>query len=201
MNRRIFHFAAFLLLAACGRNAPVGVVNRLPVEIIIEVQTRIPGGTWSDNRLEASIPPGESGAFPAPQGRIELLATDNLGRTFTHRGDLTSEGIVWEVTEGATATGGNPWTGQCPVTVINDLGSWTITRVLCSPSDSSEWGESWISQPLQPGQSATFNVATGTYDIRLEDNDGDTYTRWEIGVTDSGYFWNATLEDLDSSGG
>lgn len=195
--------AALLLLMSCGaQKAPIGVVNRLEVEIIIAVQTRVPGGEWSSNQLESSISPGVSQSFMALPGKIDVMATDNLGRTYIlSDATLTPEGLVWEVTPDTRAIADSPWAGDCAVTITNDLGAWSITRVLCSPSDASEWGDNWITSPLPASESVTINVEPGTYDIRVEDNDGDTYTRWSVEVTEQGFNWSPTLQDIDASGG
>ncbi len=195
--------AALLLLMSCGaQKAPIGVVNRLEVEIIIAVQTRLPGGEWSSNQLESSISPGVSQSFMAAPGNLEIMATDNLGRTYIlSDATLTPEGLVWEVTPDTRAIADSPWAGDCAVTITNDLGAWSITRVLCSPSDASEWGDNWITSPIPASESVTINVEPGTYDIRVEDNDGDTYTRWSVVITEAGYSWSPTLEDIDASGG
>lgn len=195
--------AALLLLSGCGtRKAPVGVVNRLEAEYIIAVQTRIPGGEWGENLLENPLTPGESQSFPAAPGSIGIMATDNLGRTYIlDDATLSAEGMVWEVTPDTRAAADSPWAGDCPVTITNDLGAWSVERVLCSPSDASEWGDNWITSPIPPSGTVTIFVAPGTYDLRVEDNDGDTYTRWGVEITGSGFNWNPTLQDMDTSGG
>lgn len=206
MKRLFIPAMAMILMAtACGSpKAPVGVANRLSTEVIISVQTRAPGGEWSRNRLNGSLNPGASASFPETPGEMEIMATDNLGRTYSYQGPaLTREGMIWEITaESRTqAAEANSWAGECPVTITNELGAWSVTRILCSPSTSSSWGESWITEPLNPGESVTFSVRPDTYDIRVEDSDGDTYTLWAVMVTPSGYTWRPTLEDIDSSGG
>jgi hypothetical protein len=195
--------AVLLLLMGCGvPKAPVGIVNRLDVEFIIAVQTRVPGGEWSTNQIKSSLRPGVSQSFMALPGVIDVMATDNLGRTYIlSDATLTAEGLVWEVTPDTRAIADSPWAGECAITITNDLGAWSITRVLCSPSDASEWGDSWITSPIPASQSVTINVEPGTYDIRVEDNDGDTYTRWEIEITRQGFSWSPTLQDIDASGG
>lgn len=195
--------AALLLLAGCGtQKAPIGVVNKLEVEFIIAVQTRVPGGQWSANKLDSSLRPGVSQSFMAAPGNLEIMATDNLGRTYIlSDAQLTEEGLIWEVTPETRAAAESAWAGSCAVTITNDLGAWRITRVLCSPSDSSEWGDNWITSPIPPSETVTIHVAPGTYDIRVEDNDGDTYTRWGVAVTEGGFTWNPTLQDIDASGG
>ncbi len=132
MRKQIIFAAALAALATgCGTpKAAIGVVNSLPVELIISVQTRTPGSDWSDNQLDRTLRPGVSESFTAPLGDIEVMATDNLGRTYMYSATpLTSEGVIWEITpEGrATAAQANSWAGNCPVTVTNDLGAWTIT--------------------------------------------------------------------------
>lgn len=195
--------AALLLLAGCGaQKAPVGVVNRLEVEFIIAVQTRVPGGEWSSNQLESSLRPGVSQSFMAAPGNLDVMATDNLGRTYIlSNAILTPEGLVWDITPENRAEATSPWAGNCAVTITNDLGAWRITRVLCSPSDASEWGDNWITSPIPASESVTIYVAPGTYDIRVEDNDCDTYTRWGAVVTEGGFNWSPTLQDIDASGG
>ncbi|MFO7627011.1 MAG: hypothetical protein R6V62_07125 [Candidatus Fermentibacteraceae bacterium] len=202
-NLRVPGIAALLLLACCGaQKAPIGVMNKLEVEFIIAVQTRVPGGEWSSNQIESSLRPGVSQSFMAAPGNLEIMATDNLGRTYILRdATLTAEGIVWEVTPDTRAAADSPWAGDCAITITNDLGAWRITKVYCSPSDASEWGDNWITSPIPASESVTINVEPGTYDIRVEDNDGDTYTRWSVEVTPQGFNWSPTLQDIDASGG
>lgn len=85
---------------------------------------------------------------------------------------------------------------QVPVTINNSLGAWDIREVYIDPSDKP-WTRDLLTTTLTPGNSATFNVAPGTYDIRCTDEDGDTYTKWEVVVGSQGYTWNVTLADMD----
>lgn len=90
-------------------------------------------------------------------------------------------------------------TGSATVTLTNGLGNWTIYYAYVSPSSSSEWGEDALgSETLAPGGVLTVRVDPGTYDIMLQDEDGDTYTRYNVQVGSSGYSWEVTLADLDS---
>jgi hypothetical protein len=85
---------------------------------------------------------------------------------------------------------------QVPVTITNDLGAWDITEVYIDASDKP-WSTSLLQATLTPGNSAVFQVAPGTYDIRCTDEDGDTYTKWEVVIGAEGHTWNVTLADLD----
>jgi hypothetical protein len=90
--------------------------------------------------------------------------------------------------------------GSCPVTITNGLGSWTIYYAYVSLSSASEWGDDVLgSDMLSPGGVLTVWVEPGTYDILVEDEDGDTYSQYGIEVGSSGYSWEVTLADMDPS--
>ena len=87
-------------------------------------------------------------------------------------------------------------TGSVPVKITNDLGAWNIEEVYIDPSDEA-WGENLLSDIMEPGDDKTFNVPADTYDIRVVDEDGDSYTLWGIEVGAEGYDWEVTLADID----
>lgn len=88
--------------------------------------------------------------------------------------------------------------GSAPVTITNSLGGYEIYYVYVSPSTESEWGEDFLGTVvLADGGVLTAWVDPGTYDIMIEDIDGDTYTRYEVEVGSSGYAWDVTLADID----
>ena len=111
-------------------------------------------------------------------------------------GDLTGPGSG-ETGEGQSYETGD---GSAPVTIVNGLGSWDIYFVYVDPS-SAPWGDDRLgSDILLPGDEITVWVDPGPYDMQVEDEDGDTYTKWEIEVGNSGYEWEVTLADLDATG-
>lgn len=85
------------------------------------------------------------------------------------------------------------------ITVVNGLGSWSVERIYISGTDEEEWGLSSLSSNmiLAPGDSVAIAVEPGEYDISIVDEDGDTYTRWDQTVTEEGYRWQVTLDDID----
>ncbi len=87
-------------------------------------------------------------------------------------------------------------TKQVPVTIANDLGAWDIQEVYIDPTDQP-WTNSLITTTVVPGESVTLNIAPGTYDMRCVDEDGDTYTKWEVVIGSEGYTWNVTLAHMD----
>lgn len=86
---------------------------------------------------------------------------------------------------------------QAPVKITNDLGAWNIEEIYVDPASESDWGDNRISSTVEPGDEVTIKVATGTYDIMIVDEDGDSYTRWEVEVGSEGYDWSVTLSDID----
>jgi hypothetical protein len=87
--------------------------------------------------------------------------------------------------------------GKVPVKITNDLGAWSIEEIYIDPAENSEWTNNLISETLESGSDVTLNVAPGNYDIMLVDEDGDSYTRWEIEIGSGGYDWSVTLSDID----
>ncbi|MCK5785594.1 MAG: hypothetical protein KAH54_03440 [Candidatus Sabulitectum sp.] len=87
---------------------------------------------------------------------------------------------------------------MAPVTIENDLGSWTIWYVYGDPSDSP-WGDDRLgSDLLDPGETLTFYVPAGDYyDFKCVDEDDDVYTIWEVWVDEDGFYWSVDLSDMD----
>lgn len=90
-------------------------------------------------------------------------------------------------------------TGTAPVTLTNTLGGWDVHGVMIDPSSDPEWsgerlGENYI---LAEDQAITVMVEPGTYDMKVIDEDGNTYSKWEVEIGPDGYEWNVTLSDMD----
>jgi len=85
------------------------------------------------------------------------------------------------------------------ITVVNDLGSWSIHGIYISGTDEADWGLNSLtgSATLAPGDSISIGVEPGTYDLQIMDEDGDTYTRWNQQVTEDGYRWAVSLGEID----
>lgn len=89
--------------------------------------------------------------------------------------------------------------GTAAVTFINHLDGWDIHGVFIDPSDETEWSEERLGADyiLTGDQAITVMVDPGTYDIQLVDEDGDTYSLWEVQIGPEGYQWEVTLGDMD----
>lgn len=95
------------------------------------------------------------------------------------------------------------WAGQATaadyyVDISNQTG-YTIMYMYVSPSDAQNWEEDVLgSQVLPTGQGRRVwlrNYHSPMFDIRLVDEDGDTYTFWQVDV--SRHDLVVTLDHLD----
>ncbi len=70
------------------------------------------------------------------------------------------------------------------VNITNGTDSYDFWYVRISPSSSDAWGNDWLgeSETISPGHTRAFRVNNGTYDIEIEDEDGDTYIFWNVRV-------------------
>ena len=157
------------------------------------------GGDWLGDAEVISS--GATKRFTVPDGTYDIKLVDEDGDEYirwgveengTYRSDVTLAELGEATVSASTIDSG------APVTIYNDLGNYTIYYVHCSSSAASSWGDDWLgSEVIIPGDDFTFYVSPGTYDIQLEDEDGDTYTRMGVDVRSDGYYWAVNLGDLD----
>ncbi|MCL2069890.1 MAG: hypothetical protein FWH19_02760 [Treponema sp.] len=89
-----------------------------------------------------------------------------------------------------------------PIVIVNHTG-YEVWYVYISPSESELWGEDRLAddQILANGEAVTLNLpqplnVTNYYDIMIVDQDGDSYTKWDVLVAaNSGIVF--TFEDID----
>lgn len=199
-----------LLLTGCFEKVPLSVTNGLETyDIHVIYISRSSDSVWGTNHLPGTdiLEPGRTAEVMVTTGLYDIQVIDQDGDTYTLNDVRIDEGgFNWTVTldqmDATNPAGGSSTAaGTCPVTLSNALGSWDITEIYISPSDSDSWGDEHLrGEILYPGDTYTAYVEPGNYDIYLMDHEGDTYTRWEIYVGNSGYQWNVTLGDLDSGG-
>lgn len=92
--------------------------------------------------------------------------------------------------------------GRYPsIKIVNNTG-YRIYSAWVSPSDSMSWGEDILQdETLRRGRSVTHQLSeslsrVNRYDIMLEDEDGDTYTKWEVRLSDNAEIV-FTIDDID----
>lgn len=170
---------------------------------------------WGEDRLGADIlAPGESFTVEIEEGTWDMMVEDEDGDTYTlWQVEIGSEGYEWNVTLDDMDSG---WgedeliepqiietgEGSSSITITNDLQGWDIYWVYVDPSDAASWSDDLMgSDILFQGDQLIVSVDPGTYDIQAEDEDGDTYTLWEVEVDAAGFEWSVTLDDMDPMSG
>jgi hypothetical protein len=87
------------------------------------------------------------------------------------------------------------------IRITNNTG-YDVYYIYISPSDSDDWGEDVLGDDiLLDGHSVNIQLdhplgGDGIYDICLEDEDGDSYSKYEVQLTNNARIV-FTEEDLD----
>ncbi len=219
LNLILALFALPVLFMACGGEAPVEeveTVEETTIEVVIvndlggwdimEILVDPSDSPWTDNRIDEPLIQGERFAITLEEaGTYDIMLIDEDGDSYSKWAvEIGEDGFTWEVTLDDLDWGDDydepymPEEGEAAVTIYNGLGDWTIWYVYCDPSDGP-WGADRLGADLlEPGDEFTFFVPAGnTYDIKVEDVDGDTYTLWGIDIDEEGYYWEVTLSDID----
>ncbi len=207
------------LFIACGSGEAPAVETREDVEVVpseatITIENDLGAWTiwyaycdptdneaWGEDRLGSGLlEPGESISFEVEAGvayDLKVIDEDDdeyiLWDVY-----VDADGFEWVVDLDDRVSSTSAPEGEAPVTFVNDLGDWTIWYAYGGPSDEP-WGEDRLgSDLLEPGEEFTFFVPAGdTYDFKVEDEDGDTYTLWGIDVDEDGFYWEINIDDLD----
>jgi hypothetical protein len=162
------------------------------------------GGDWLDET--EILPSGSSVAFNVPDDVYDIMLVDEDDDEYIRYGVEVDGYYTWYVTLADLGEadmgyygGGDTVYGDAPITIYNDTGGYDIWYIYANPSSYTEWGEDRLgSEILYSGDEYTFWVEGGDYyDIQCEDEDGDTYTFWEIWVGDDGLYLPVDLGDLD----
>ena len=85
------------------------------------------------------------------------------------------------------------------IRIVNNTG-YTICYLFVSSSESDDWGEDLLGEDvLEDGKTFTYKLSQPLnqfYDIVAEDEDGDTYYKWNVTITNNARIV-FTLEDLE----
>ena len=132
-------------------------------------------------------------------GSYDIQVVDDTDSTYTYEAVAVSETAGADVSvkpEDIDET--RPVPVPATVTVRNDLGSWDISYIYIDPSDAP-WSEDRLgARILMPGESFDVEITTGTWDMKAEDEDGDTYTLWTQEIGPEGFVWSVTLDQMDT---
>lgn len=167
---------------------------------------------WSDDLLgeEEILSPEESFTVEIEEGTWNIMVSDEDGDTYTlWEIEIGPEGYQWNVTleDLDSGWGEDEFTepqiietgeGTAPITIINDLQGWDIFWVYVDPTDEPRGDDLMGMNVLYQDDQLIVWVDPGSYDMKVEDEDGDTYTLLEVKVDEAGYEWNVILDDMDS---
>ncbi len=145
--------------------------------------------TWGDDWLGVdTVPDGTAYTFQVPVGSYDLLAEDCDENALAEEyGVSLSEDTDWTL---------SPMGGKAATLTVYNGTDTPIWYVYISPSTSDTWGEDWLgADVIAVGDSYTFQVTEGTYDIKAEDEDHNVMaTRFEEYVSGD-VEWTLYLED------
>lgn len=163
------------------------------------------GSDWLDD--DEVLISGNTIRFSVPDGVYDIRLVDEDDDEYIRYGVDVYDIYVWNVTLddlGEYDVSGGYYDeetvyGNTPITIYNDTGGYDIWYIYCNPSSYSDWGADRLgSEILYSGDEYTFWVDGGDYyDIKCEDEDGDTYTFWEYWVGSDGLYIPVDLGDLD----
>lgn len=87
--------------------------------------------------------------------------------------------------------------GTMTLTIINELEGYTIFFIYVSPTGMDTWGMDRLGSGnvLSPGEEGTLELSKGTYDIKIVDEDGDTYIKMNLDLKKD-YTWRVKLSEL-----
>ncbi len=145
--------------------------------------------SWGDNWLAENevIRSGSSQTFQIPEGSYDMRADDCDGNLVAyHMGVDLAGSMTWSL---------DPLQ-RAPVLVVNES-SHEICYLYISPSDSEEWGPDWMGKDvtIPPGETRTFQIPLGTYDLRADDCDNNALDiQSGVPVEKDGITW--TLQDV-----
>jgi len=164
--------------------------------------------TWGDDWLGSdTLSAGETISFSVPAGSYDLRADDSSHNVVEQQmGVSLTSAYTWTITgsggsSGGAQPGGSQGGGTITLTVRNATGG-SIWYIYISPTTSSSWGDDWLgSSTLSAGESTTFSVPAGSYDLRADDSSHNVVEQ-QMGVSLTGaYTWTITGSGGSSGGG
>lgn len=112
---------------------------------------------------------------------------------------LKGENGCWNITrENRDAPPEESGTGTSRLVLCNALGDWIITGVYHRTSSEDNWSANHITTGgIEPKQQYSLLLNPGKYDIRIVDEDNDTYTRFSMILSEEPLLWDVTMDEMD----
>ena len=210
MNQKIVSavltVTALVGLTGCPTNVPcdLTVVNATGFEMVEISVTERSGSDSSTFEILGTVPlpDGDDVMTPVLAGStIDISAVDVEGDNYeilNAEACLNGEPLVTTITIDDLV---EVKAQDCEWTITNDTG-FEVFFVYARPEGTEEWGVDRLgAETLANGASFSFTVAPGVaYDVRVEDNENDTYTRLNDNTCVDGepLATTFTLDDLDT---
>lgn len=149
-----------------GEDFTLSVVNEMNEDVCYVHISPANADTWGEDWLGESdvIEVGETQDFFVEAGSYDVMLANCDGAVV---------GTGWDVGSDTTMRPGS--SGDIPLEVINES-SADVCFIYISPTTSDEWGEDWMgAQEVIPQDGGTriFYVNAGTYDLAVDDCDGE----------------------------
>jgi hypothetical protein len=142
---------------------------------------------WGEDWLgDETIPAGWEITFDLKPGTWDVMVEDCDGNALDSWYDVEIDGAV-------ALEAGWPGGADASLTLINGTDS-EICYLYMGPSTEPEWGEDWLGDETIPaGWEITFDLEPGTWDVTVEDCDGNPMDTWyEVAI-----YGDVTLEIMD----
>jgi hypothetical protein len=148
------------------------------------------------------LPPGKTLNTRVSRGSYTVNATDDMGNHYSCRVSLTQPD---QAAAACSITGNcllytmkSSGTGSSRLILCNALGDWIITGLYHRNSGAETWSENHLlTSGIEPKELFSLLLDPGTYDVKVVDEDNDSYTRYGIEVSDAGTSWSVSMSDLD----
>jgi len=130
-------------------------------------------------------------------GSYDIQVVDDTGFTYTYEAFAVSETAATLTVMPEDIDTPRPPAIPTTVTIVNGLDSYDIWYVYVSRT-IDPWGDDRLgASTLAPGESIDVDITTGAWDMKVQDEDGDTYTLWGQEIGPKGFVWNVTLDQID----
>lgn len=148
------------------------------------------------------LPPGKALNTRVSQGSYTVNATDDMGNRYSCRVSMTlpdQAAAACSITKNCLLyTMKSSGTGSSRLILCNALGDWIITGLYHRNSGVETWSENHLaSSGIEPKELYSLLLDPGTYDVKVVDEDNDSYTRYGIAVSAGGNSWRVSMSDLD----
>ncbi|MCX8067586.1 MAG: hypothetical protein RMK65_08270 [Anaerolineae bacterium] len=169
--------------------AELVVKNNSGISVCSVYISPVESESWGENALAENevIRSGSQREFQIPEGSYDLLTHDCEGNLVAYHMDVSLTGrITWSL---------DPLE-RAPLLVVNNS-AYEICYLYISPADSDSWGPDWMGEniTIPAGDTRTFQVPLGTYDLRADNCDHNPLAvQSGIAIEAAGITW--TLSDV-----